>query len=185
MVPSFTCSASGNQSHRAASPVGAVQELVHQQCTDSLALWGVASYRALRAPSRASLSLKMAEVWWSDEMNISVFLSLVMLFDDVWCFVEQLFWNVRYFFLCFFVAGIPCAASLLLWSDIGRWADAGPMPGLLDGNFGKRIRPRPGWGEQVFAYFVGGDAAWLCNLCDVEECTAFRVNLYLRHFGTF
>lgn len=37
-----------------------------------------------------------------------------------------------YFFLCFFVAGIPCAASLLLWSDIG-------------------------WGEQVFAYFVGGD----------------------------
>eukprot|EP00913_Durusdinium_trenchii_P021611 g20308.t1 len=37
-----------------------------------------------------------------------------------------------YFFLCFFVAGIPCAAAILLWSDIG-------------------------WGEAVYTYFVGGD----------------------------
>jgi len=37
-----------------------------------------------------------------------------------------------YFILCFFVAGVPCLASLFLWSDIG-------------------------WGEQVYTYFVGGD----------------------------
>lgn len=29
--------------------------------------------------------------------------------------------SVRYFILCFFVAGVPCLASLFLWSDIG-WA---------------------------------------------------------------
>lgn len=123
MVPSFSCSASGNQSHRAASPVGAVQELVHQQCTDSLALWGVASYRALRAPSRASLSLK------SDEMNISVFFITC---DAVWwclMFRKAVVLECEVLLPVFFCRwhSLCSLSPAVVWHrPMGRcWADAG------------------------------------------------------------
>ena len=52
-----------------------------------------------------------------------------------------------YFVLCFFVAGIPCLAALLLWSDIGAVFNCVQC---------EILRSRTGWGEQVYGYFMGG-----------------------------